>query len=232
VLPRCPEMPQLPQIHGCQDELPLEQLTYNVLPQPEPGQDEHTLLLISLAEGGLMMISLAWGVVAARIFKGDEDLATLRCSLAQQRSVTARISHDHGLRDLVTLRCSLAQQRSVAVRILQGQGDLATPRRCSWPHRGETHYYSWAEGGNIHHCSCHLCCSWAEGGETNHCLLRCCSWAEECNHLLLQLHELHPGRAAGEEEEGEEEDKEYESCRGIHMEATRDNPASEPTFIS
>ena len=78
-----------------------------------------------------MMISLAWGVVAARIFKGDEDLATLRCSLAQQRSVTERISHGQG--DLVTLRCSLNQQRSLAARILHGQGDLATLQidRCS-----------------------------------------------------------------------------------------------------
>ena len=113
-----------------------------------------------------MMISLLWGVVAARIFKGDEDLATLRCSLAQQRCVTARISHDHGLRDLVTLRCSLAQQRRAAARILQGKGDLATPRCCSWPNRGEAHYYSWAEGGNTHHCSLR-CCSWAEESATS-----------------------------------------------------------------
>jgi len=78
VLPQ-PEMPQLPQQHGCQDELPLVLQTDDVLPQPEPGPGEQLHPLHSLAEGGLTMISLAWGGVVSRILLGEEDLATLRC---------------------------------------------------------------------------------------------------------------------------------------------------------
>merc|ERR1719429_358157 len=102
VLPQ-PEMPQLPQQHGCQDKLPLVLQTDDVLPQPEPGPDEQLLPLHSLAEGGLTMISLASGGVVPRILLGEEDLATLRCSLAQQRSEAARISSGQG--DLASLRC-------------------------------------------------------------------------------------------------------------------------------
>merc|ERR1712107_617701 len=73
------EMPPLPQQHGCQDELPLVLQTDDVLPQPEPGPGEQLHPLHSLAEGGLTMISLAWGGVVSRILLGEEDLATLRC---------------------------------------------------------------------------------------------------------------------------------------------------------
>ena len=163
VLPQ-PEMPQLPQQHGCQDKLPLVLQTDDVLPQPEPGPDEQLLPLHSLAEGGLTMISLAWGGVVPRILLGEEDLATLRCSLAQQRSEAARISSGQG--DLATLRCSLAHQRGEAARISLGEGDLAS-LRC----------YSWAEGGEskTHQTVCSSvdaeeskphCCSWIKGAET------------------------------------------------------------------
>ena len=75
VLPQ-PEMPQLPQQqHGCQDKLPLVLQTDDVLPQPEPGPDEQLLPLHPLAEGGLTMISLAWGGAVPRILLGEEDLA-------------------------------------------------------------------------------------------------------------------------------------------------------------
>ena len=114
VLPRCPEMPQLPQSLGRHneppqsnqtdlvlpqllppsrhDELPLVH-TCRELPQPEPGQDELPPVLYSLAEGGFFN-SLAEGGVAARIFQGEEDLAT-RCSPAR-RGVAKLISWAEG----------------------------------------------------------------------------------------------------------------------------------------
>jgi len=197
VLPQ-PEMPQLPQQqHGCQDKLPLVLQTDDVLPQPEPGPDEQLLPLHSLAEGGLTMISLAWGGVVPRILLGEEDLATLRCSLAQQRSEAARISSGQG--DLASLRCYSwaegGESKTHQTVCSSVDAEESKTHCCSWIKGAETtaaslygDYCSCAEGGDSGHCSCaeggeitDHCCSCAEGGETtDHC--SCAEGGETTDH--------------------------------------------------
>ena len=148
------------------------------------------------------MISMACGGVADRILQGEGDLATWYSPA--RRSVAGMISWSEG--SVATWRYSLAHQGGVAAVVSMAGGDTATLRFSLAHQRGVAALVSAAEGDKAtrHYFARRSktdWCSWAEG---DHLETSCCSSSTTPSLSLLQ----------GEEEEGEEGDKEYDDYPG------------------